>query len=65
MTKIFYNFLVGIGNGLVISPNRDYIRSSGGFSKDVQLLRRDSRRVVSDLSREVKKADDGKQTYIR
>jgi len=50
MGKLLKNLLEGARQVLVLSPGSEYIRpSKKDFHSDIQMLRKDSRRVVSDL----------------
>jgi hypothetical protein len=57
------NILEGVRQVLVLDTNSEYIQPSrNGFSKDMNFLHGDARRVASDLSKVTKRY--GEQTYI-
>lgn len=51
------NLLQGIRGVLVLRGDWDYVRPQGGFRRDAEALRRDGRRVSSDLNRVVNRHD--------
>lgn len=51
------NLLEGVRGVLVLRGDRGYVRPQGGFRRDAEALRGDSRRVAADLNRIVQRHD--------
>jgi hypothetical protein len=51
------NLLQGVRSVLVLRGDWDYVRPQGGFRRDVDALRRDGRRVITDFNRVAKRHD--------
>lgn len=55
MTKLIKSIFEGMGQVLVISPNRSYIRPrSNGFKRDAARLTKDARTVGDGLRAKIK-----------
>ncbi len=51
------NLIEGFRAVLVLRGDEGYVRPRGGFRRDVEALRRDSRRVAADLNTVVRRHD--------
>lgn len=59
MTKLIKSIFEGMGQVLVISPDRSYIRpGASGFQRDAVRLSKDTRIVGDGLRKTIKQADD-------
>lgn len=55
LKKLVAGISYGVGQGMVISPNRAYVRpESRSFKMDNSNLNNDQRKIVSDLKKKLK-----------